>query len=97
MATNYFEKNAKRIQTQFQVWQIFYRGKDSQMAELLKDLRGGVHVEKEAPPIAEGNHRANPRDEAYPYPHKFNLPDKGLSPGRAGKRPDSAGPRKGPA
>jgi len=47
-AQDYFEKNAKRIQTQFHVWQIFYRGKDSQMAEAVKELKSGVPFEKVA-------------------------------------------------
>ncbi len=47
-AQDYFEKNAKRMQTKFHVWQIFYRGRDSQMAELVKDLKSGVPFEKVA-------------------------------------------------
>ena len=47
-AQDYFEKNSKTIQTKFHVWQIFYRGKDSQIAEALKDLKSGVPFEKVA-------------------------------------------------
>ncbi len=47
-AQEYFEKNMKRIQTKLHVWQIFYRGKDSPMAEALKELKGGVSFEKVA-------------------------------------------------
>jgi len=47
-AQEYFEKNAKRIQSKFHVWQIFYRGKDSQMAEAVKELKSGVPFEKVA-------------------------------------------------
>ena len=47
-AQDYFEKNAKRIQTKFHVWQIFYRGKDSRVAEAYKDLKNGVPFEKVA-------------------------------------------------
>ncbi len=45
-AQDYFEKNARRIQTKVHIWQIFYRGKDPQMAELVKELKAGAAFEK---------------------------------------------------
>jgi EpsD family peptidyl-prolyl cis-trans isomerase len=47
-AQAYFEKNAKLIQTRYHVWQILYRGKDSQIAKDHQDLKSGMPFEKVA-------------------------------------------------
>jgi len=47
-AREYFEKNSKRIQTKFHVWQIYYRGEEARIAEDYKDLKSGISFEKVA-------------------------------------------------
>jgi peptidyl-prolyl cis-trans isomerase C len=47
-AQQYFEKNSKRFQTKYRVWQIFYRGEGSRIAEAEKDLKSGMSFEKVA-------------------------------------------------
>jgi len=47
-AREYFEKNSKRIQTKFHVWQIFDRGKETRITEDYKDLKNGKPFEKVA-------------------------------------------------
>ena len=47
-AREYFEKNSKRIQTKFHVWQIYYRGEETRIAQDSKDLKSGMPFEKVA-------------------------------------------------
>ncbi|MCR4301050.1 MAG: peptidyl-prolyl cis-trans isomerase [Sulfuricaulis sp.] len=47
-AKEYFEKNSKRIQTKFHVWQIYYRGEEARIAEDYKELKSGKSFEKVA-------------------------------------------------
>jgi len=47
-AKEYFEKNLKRIQAKVHVWQIFYRGKETQITEDYKELKSGKSFEKVA-------------------------------------------------
>jgi parvulin-like peptidyl-prolyl isomerase len=47
-AQEYFEKNLKRIQTKFHVWQIYYRGEEPKIDEAYKDLKSGMPFEKVA-------------------------------------------------
>jgi hypothetical protein len=44
----YFDKNAKRLQTKYHVWQIFYKGKYPQIVKDNEDLKGGMPFEKVA-------------------------------------------------
>jgi parvulin-like peptidyl-prolyl isomerase len=44
----YFEKNAKRIQTKYHVWQIFYKGKYPEIVKDFEDLKSGMPFEKVA-------------------------------------------------
>jgi len=45
---DYFEKNAKRMQTKYHVWQIFYKGKYPQIVKDHEDLKSGIPFEKVA-------------------------------------------------
>lgn len=47
-AKEYFEKNSKRIQTKYHVWQIYYKGEEARIAEDYKDLKSGKSFEKVA-------------------------------------------------
>jgi len=47
-AQEYFEKNSKRIQTKFHVWQIYYKGEGNKIAEAYKELKSGMPFEKVA-------------------------------------------------
>lgn len=47
-AQEYFEKNSKRIQTKFHVWQIFYRGESDEINKQYQDLKSGIPFEKVA-------------------------------------------------
>jgi len=47
-AKAYFEKNAKKLQTKFHVWQLFYRGNDPRIAKDLQELKSGMAFEKVA-------------------------------------------------
>jgi parvulin-like peptidyl-prolyl isomerase len=47
-AKEYFEKNSKRIQTKVHVWQIYYKGEETRIAEDYKDLKSGKSFEKVA-------------------------------------------------
>lgn len=47
-AREYFEKNSKRIQTKYHVWQIYYKGEGNRIAEDHKDLKSGKPFEKVA-------------------------------------------------
>jgi len=47
-AREYFEKNSGKIQTKFHVWQIFYRGEETRIAQDSKDLKSGMPFEKVA-------------------------------------------------
>lgn len=47
-AKDYFEKNAKKLQTKFHVWQLFYRGNDPRISKDLQDLKSGMPFEKVA-------------------------------------------------
>jgi len=59
-AREYFEKNSKRIQTKYHVWQIYYRGEEARIAEDYKDLKSGMSFEKVAsrrfPSLPKGMH-----------------------------------------
>jgi hypothetical protein len=44
-AQGYFEKNSERIRTIFHVWQIYYRGEESRIAEDHKELKRGIPFE----------------------------------------------------
>ncbi len=45
---DYFEKNGKKLQTTYHIWQLFYRGGDPRMAKDLQDLKNGIPFEKVA-------------------------------------------------
>ncbi len=47
-AQDYFTKNSKTIQTKLHVWQIFYKGKYSEIAQDYQDLKKGMPFEKVA-------------------------------------------------
>lgn len=47
-AQAYFEKNAKKLQTTFNVWHIFYKGNEAQIGKDLEDLKKGAPFEKVA-------------------------------------------------
>lgn len=47
-AREYFEKNSKRIQTKYHVWQIYYKGEEARIAEDYKELNSGKSFEKVA-------------------------------------------------
>lgn len=47
-AKEYFEKNSKRIQAKIHVWQIYYRGEETRIAEDYKDLKSGKSFGKVA-------------------------------------------------
>ena len=47
-AKEYFEKNAKRIQTMLHIGQIYYRGEEARIAEDYKELKSGKSFEKVA-------------------------------------------------
>jgi len=47
-AREYFDKNSKKIQTKFHVWQIYYKGDEARIAEDYKDLKNGKSFEKVA-------------------------------------------------
>lgn len=68
-AQEFFEKNSKRIQTKFHVWQIFSRGAEAQIAQARKDLTSGIPFEKVAarqfPKLPKG--MAAPWDLGYLY------------------------------
>ncbi len=44
----YFEKNAKRMQKKYHVWQIFYKGKYPEVVKDYQDLKSGTPFEKVA-------------------------------------------------
>jgi peptidyl-prolyl cis-trans isomerase C len=47
-AKEHFEKNSRRIKTKFHVWQIYYKGEETRIAEDYKDLNSGKSFEKVA-------------------------------------------------
>lgn len=47
-AQEYFNKNAKMIQTKFHVWQILYRGSEAEIDKAYKDIKSGIPFEKVA-------------------------------------------------
>lgn len=47
-AQEYFNKNSRRIQTTFHVWQIFYRGDEAEITKAYKDIKSGIPFEKVA-------------------------------------------------
>lgn len=47
-AREYFDRNSKRIQTKFHVWQIFHKGERARIAEDHRDLKRGVPFENVA-------------------------------------------------
>ena len=47
-AREYFEKNSKKIQTKFHIWQIYYRGDETRITEDYKELKSGKSFEKVA-------------------------------------------------
>ena len=47
-AKEYFEKNSKRIQTKYHLWQIYYKGDETRIAEDYKELKSGKSFEKVA-------------------------------------------------
>jgi parvulin-like peptidyl-prolyl isomerase len=47
-AKEYFEKNSKRIQTKYHVWQIYYKGEETRITEDYKELKSGKPFEKVA-------------------------------------------------
>lgn len=47
-AKEYFEKNSNRIQTKVHVWQIYYRGEETRIAEDYKELKSGKSFENVA-------------------------------------------------
>jgi peptidyl-prolyl cis-trans isomerase C len=47
-AQQYFEKNSKRMQTKYHIWQIYSRDGGTQIAEAEKDLKRGMPFEKVA-------------------------------------------------
>jgi parvulin-like peptidyl-prolyl isomerase len=44
----YFEKNSKKIQTKFHIWQIYYKGDEARITEDYKELKSGKPFEKVA-------------------------------------------------
>jgi peptidyl-prolyl cis-trans isomerase C len=62
-AQAYFEKNAKKFQTKFHVWQLFYRGNDPRIAKDLQDLKSGMPFEK----VAAGKFPNLPKDVKSPW------------------------------
>ena len=44
----YFEKNAKKMQTKYHVWQIFYKGKNAEIVKDHGDVKSGMPFEKVA-------------------------------------------------
>jgi peptidyl-prolyl cis-trans isomerase C len=47
-AREYFDKNSRKIQTKFHVWQIYYKGDEARIAEDYKALKGGKPFERVA-------------------------------------------------
>jgi hypothetical protein len=47
-AQAYFDNNAKKIQTKYHLYQIYYKGNQSQIAQDYKELKGGKPFEKVA-------------------------------------------------
>jgi len=47
-AREYFERNSNRIQTKYHVWQIYYKGEETRIAEDYRDLKSGKPFEKVA-------------------------------------------------
>ncbi len=62
-ARDYFEKNSKRIQTKFHVWQIFYRGDPNEIAKQYQDLKSGIPFEK----VASRRFPNLPKDAKAPW------------------------------
>lgn len=62
-AQGYFEKNSKRIQTKFHVWQIYYRGEETKIAEAYRDLKSGMPFEK----VASRRFPKLPKDMKVPW------------------------------
>jgi hypothetical protein len=79
-AQEYFEKNSKRIRTKFHVWQIFYKGDESRMAEDHKDLESGRSFERVAsrrfPNLPKG--MKAPWDLGYLYWNQIPEPWQGI-------------------
>lgn len=44
----YFEKNVKKMQTKFRIWEIFARGNEAQIVKDLQDVKKGIPFEKVA-------------------------------------------------
>jgi peptidyl-prolyl cis-trans isomerase C len=47
-ARGYFEKNSKRMQTKFHLWQIYYKGDEARIVQDYNDLKSGMPFEKVA-------------------------------------------------
>jgi len=79
-AKEYFEKNSKRIQTKFHIWQIFYKGGEARIAEDYKDLKSGMSFEKVAlrrfPGLPKG--MKAPWDIGYLYWFQLPTPWQGV-------------------
>jgi len=79
-AQEYFEKNSEKIRTKFHVWQIFYKGDESRMAEDHKDLESGKSFERVAsrrfPNLPKG--MKAPWDLGYLYWNQIPEPWQGI-------------------
>jgi hypothetical protein len=62
-AREYFEKNAKQLQTKFHVWQIFYKGKYPEIVKDHQDLKNGMPFEK----VAARRFAGLPKDIKAPW------------------------------
>lgn len=80
-AQAYFEKNREKLQTKFHVWEIFYRGDDSQIVKAYHDLKTGIPFEKVAsrqfPPNLPSNMKT-PWDLGEMYWHQIPEPWQGI-------------------
>jgi len=79
-AKEYFDKNSKRIQTKYHVWQIYYKGEEARIAEDYKELKSGKPFEKVAsrrfPNLPKG--MKAPWDLGYLYWFQIPTPWEGI-------------------
>jgi peptidyl-prolyl cis-trans isomerase C len=79
-AKEYFEKNSKRMQTKFHLWQIYYKGDEARITEDYKDLKSGKSFEKVAsrrfPALPKGMNA--PWDLGYMYWSQIPTPWQGV-------------------
>lgn len=87
-AKEFFEKNSKRMQSKFHIWQIYYKGEESRIAKDYQDLKSGTSFEKVASrrfPVLPKGMKA-PWDLGYLYWNQIPPPWQGsldrLEPGQ---------------